>query len=71
MMNFLRESQHLYPGLSLYNSLLRACTGMQSITHASKCLDLMEKQMVGRNEVTYTELLKVCTLQILASSLYY
>ncbi|KAF7817683.1 pentatricopeptide repeat-containing protein [Senna tora] len=63
MMNFVRESQHLYPVLSLYNSFLRACADMQNITHASKCLDLMEKQMVGRNEDTYTELLKLAVLQ--------
>ncbi|KAK7283788.1 hypothetical protein RIF29_13534 [Crotalaria pallida] len=63
MMDFLGESQRLYPGLPLYNSFLRSCTKMESIIHASKCLDLMEKCMVGKNEVTYTELLKLAVLQ--------
>ncbi|KAK4275054.1 hypothetical protein QN277_018196 [Acacia crassicarpa] len=63
LMNFLRETQQLYPVLSLYNSFLEGCTKMRSITHASKCLDLMEKHMVGNNEVTYTLLLKLAVLQ--------
>ncbi|XP_054819044.1 pentatricopeptide repeat-containing protein At1g76280 [Prosopis cineraria] len=63
MMNFLRETQQFYPVLSLYNSFLKGCTKMQSITHASKCLDLMEKHMVGNNEVTYTLLLKLAVLR--------
>ncbi|XP_019453377.1 PREDICTED: pentatricopeptide repeat-containing protein At1g76280 [Lupinus angustifolius] len=63
MMDFLGETQRLYPGLPLYNSFLRCCTKMQSIIHASKCLDLMEKRTVGKNEVTYAELLKLAVLQ--------
>ncbi|KAI4336705.1 hypothetical protein L6164_015197 [Bauhinia variegata] len=63
MIKFLGESRHLYPILPLYNSLLHACTEMQSISHASYCLDLMEKRMVGKNEITYTELLKLAVLQ--------
>ncbi|KAK7280796.1 hypothetical protein RJT34_25863 [Clitoria ternatea] len=63
MMHFLGESQCLYPILPLYNSLLGSCVKMQSIIEASKCLDLMEQQMVGKSEVTYTELLKLAVLQ--------
>jgi hypothetical protein len=37
---------------------------MQSIIHANQCLDLMERQMVGKNEVTYSELLKVCNKSV-------
>lgn len=33
---------------------------MQSLVHANQCLDLMERRRVGRNVITYTELLKVC-----------
>jgi len=43
---------------------------MQSLIQANKCLDLMEKKMVGKSEVTYTELLKVCKQKDL-SSFYY
>jgi len=39
---------------------------MQSLIQASKCLDLMEKKMVGKSAVTYTELLKVCKQKVLA-----
>ncbi|KAK7321837.1 hypothetical protein VNO77_32824 [Canavalia gladiata] len=63
MMDFLGESQRLYPVLPLYNSILRSCTEMQSIIQANKCLDLMEKNMVGKSEITYTELLKIGVLQ--------
>ncbi|XP_027364853.1 pentatricopeptide repeat-containing protein At1g76280 isoform X2 [Abrus precatorius] len=63
MMDLLGGSKCLFPVLPLYNSLLRFCTEMQSIILARKCLDLMEKQMIGKNEVTYAELLKLAVLQ--------
>lgn len=62
LINFLGERQGIYPILSVYNSFLGACTKMRNIFHADQCLDLMERQMVGKNEVTYSELLKVCKL---------
>jgi len=43
---------------------------MQSLILANKCLDLMEKKMVGKSEVTYTELLKVRKHKVLASFYY-
>ncbi|BBG96357.1 hypothetical protein Prudu_005142 [Prunus dulcis] len=60
LINFLGESPGIYPVLPIYNSFLRACAKMQSIINANQCLDLMERQMVGmgKNEVTYSELLK-------------
>lgn len=60
LINFLGEIPGIYPVLPIYNSFLRACAKMQSIKNANQCLDLMERQMVGKNEVTYSELLKVC-----------
>ncbi|XP_022638320.1 pentatricopeptide repeat-containing protein At1g76280 isoform X4 [Vigna radiata var. radiata] len=59
VMDSLGGSQCLYPVLPLYNSLLGSCTKMQSLIQANKCLDIMEKKIVGRSEVTYTELLKM------------
>ncbi|KAK7395951.1 hypothetical protein VNO78_16583 [Psophocarpus tetragonolobus] len=56
--DYLGGSQCLYPVLSLYNSLLGYCTKMQNIP-ASKCLESMEKKMVGKSEVTYMKLLEV------------
>ncbi|XP_057445914.1 pentatricopeptide repeat-containing protein At1g76280 isoform X2 [Lotus japonicus] len=63
LMDFLGVSQHLRPLLPLYNILLRSCVESKSIIQASKCLELMEKQMVGKNEATYSELLKLAVLQ--------
>jgi len=63
LINFLGERHGIYPILSVYNGFLRACAKMRSIVHANQCLDLMEHRMVGKNEVTYSELLKVCELK--------
>jgi pentatricopeptide repeat protein len=59
-MDFLGESQRFYPVLPVYNSILSSCTKTKNLIQARKCLDLMEKQMMGKSEVTYTALLKVC-----------
>ncbi|XP_048444515.1 pentatricopeptide repeat-containing protein At1g76280 isoform X1 [Pyrus x bretschneideri] len=63
LINFLGESQGIYPVLPIYNSFLRACAKMQSMINANQCLDLMEHQMAGKNEVTYSELLKFAVWQ--------
>ncbi|KAI5341759.1 hypothetical protein L3X38_009634 [Prunus dulcis] len=63
LINFLGEIPGIYPVLPIYNSFLRACAKMQSIKNANQCLDLMERQMVGKNEVTYSELLKLAVWQ--------
>ncbi|MED6124204.1 hypothetical protein PIB30_056858 [Stylosanthes scabra] len=63
MVDFLGESHDIYPVLSLYNILLRSCIIEKNIIHARKCLELMEKQMAGKNEITYTMLLKLAVLQ--------
>lgn len=59
MSNF-EESPNLYPSLHKYNTILEASAKLKSATHASKCLDLTDHDMVGKNETTYTKLLKVC-----------
>ncbi|KAI5341809.1 hypothetical protein L3X38_009684 [Prunus dulcis] len=73
LINFLGESPGIYPVLPIYNSFLRACAKMQSIINANQCLDLMERQMVGmgKNEVTYSELLKVGDLKSAYEKLQY
>lgn len=60
MINNLGENSDIYPVLPLYNNLLHVCVETHSVNHVIKCLDLMEKQMVGKNEATYMQLLKVC-----------
>ncbi|QHN88265.1 hypothetical protein HN51_042351 [Arachis hypogaea] len=63
MVDFLGESHDFHPVPSLYNFLLTSCVKEKNIIHARKCLELMEKQMAGKNEITYIELLKLAVLQ--------
>ncbi|XP_042480885.1 pentatricopeptide repeat-containing protein At1g76280 isoform X2 [Macadamia integrifolia] len=62
-LNFLGGKHQTYPILPMYNSLLNGCAQMQSMMHASRCLDLMEERMMGKSEVTYYELLKLAVYQ--------
>ncbi|KAK6256990.1 hypothetical protein QUC31_000449 [Theobroma cacao] len=63
LIKFLGENRGIYPFLSIYNSFLGACAKMQTAVHANQCLDLMERQRVGKNEITYSELLKLAVWQ--------
>ncbi|XP_042952109.1 pentatricopeptide repeat-containing protein At1g76280 isoform X4 [Carya illinoinensis] len=63
LINFFGEKHGVYPILSVCNTFLRACAKMRSMIHANQCLDLMEHRMVGKNEVTYSELLKLAVWQ--------
>ncbi|XVF35846.1 hypothetical protein REPUB_Repub19eG0006300 [Reevesia pubescens] len=60
---FVGENLGIYPLLPVYNSFLGACAKMQSVVHANQCLDLMERRRVGKNEITYSELLKLAVWQ--------
>ncbi|XP_040973445.1 pentatricopeptide repeat-containing protein At1g76280 isoform X3 [Gossypium hirsutum] len=62
-MKFLRENHGTYPLLPVYNCFLGACAKMKSVIHANQCLDLMELQRVGKNEITYSVLLKLAVWQ--------
>lgn len=62
LINFLGENHGLHRFLPMYNCFLEACAKMQSMIHVNLCLELMERQMVGKNEGTYRELLEVCKL---------
>ncbi|MFS7898838.1 putative tetratricopeptide-like helical domain superfamily [Helianthus anomalus] len=62
LMSNCTETSYLYPTLQKYNILLGASTGMNSVIHVSRCLDLMENGMLGKDEITYIELLKVCII---------
>ncbi|KAL2522093.1 Pentatricopeptide repeat-containing protein [Forsythia ovata] len=61
--NILGENSDATPTLPVYNNLLGACVQMHSLNYANECLNLMEHQMMGRNEITYSELLKLAVLQ--------
>ncbi|XAR61556.1 hypothetical protein NMG60_11016012 [Bertholletia excelsa] len=63
LMNTLEGSHEFSPNLLVYNNLLHGCARMSNITYANECLDLMEHHMAGKNEITYTELLKLAVSQ--------
>ncbi|KAK3006304.1 hypothetical protein RJ639_016858 [Escallonia herrerae] len=63
LLSIVGENADIYPILPMYNNFLGACAQMHSFHHANKCLDLMEQRLVGKNEVTYIELLKLAVLQ--------
>ena len=68
-MGLLRENPAMYPLLPLYNSFLSACVQNESVNYANNCLELMEHQTVGNNEITYALLLKVCEKMLYVSFL--
>ncbi|KAM3304436.1 pentatricopeptide repeat-containing protein [Capsicum chacoense] len=63
LMSIMGENRNCYSMLPIYNNFLAACYETQSVDYASKCMDLMEHQMVGKNEITYAQLLKLAVLQ--------
>ncbi|XP_071919961.1 pentatricopeptide repeat-containing protein At1g76280-like isoform X4 [Coffea arabica] len=62
LMGLLRENPAMYPLLPLYNSFFSACVQNESVNYANNCLELMEHQTVGNNEITYALLLKLAVL---------
>lgn len=62
LLTFLGQNPHSAPDLDMYNNFLNGCAEIGSMVHANTCLDLMENQMVGKSEMTYLELLKVCRI---------
>lgn len=60
---FLGENHGMYPSLGMYNNFLGACAKRNRIKYANKCLDLMDSRMEGKNEKTYSVLLKLAVLQ--------
>lgn len=57
----LEESDQFHSGLPLYNLVLRECINRGSMIDVGRCLELMDNRLMGRSEITYWELLKVCT----------
>ncbi|KAK4387867.1 Pentatricopeptide repeat-containing protein [Sesamum angolense] len=57
------ENSDIYPTLPVYNNLLEACVQVNSLNHASECLNLMEQKEVGKNAITYFLLLKLAVLR--------
>lgn len=63
LLNFVGENHDIHPILPMYNNFLRGCVQTRSLLHANQCLDLMEHQVLGKNEVTYSQFLKLAVLQ--------
>lgn len=70
LMSIMAENTNCYSMLPIYNNFLAACYETQTIDYANECMDLMEHQMVGKNEITYAQLLKV-RLEIFQQKCYY
>uniref|UniRef100_A0A7N0RH55 Pentatricopeptide repeat-containing protein n=1 Tax=Kalanchoe fedtschenkoi TaxID=63787 RepID=A0A7N0RH55_KALFE len=49
--------------LPIYNDFLNTCVDFKNLHYANQCLNIMEMQAVGKNEVTYIVLLKLAVLQ--------
>ncbi|XP_031123104.1 pentatricopeptide repeat-containing protein At1g76280 isoform X2 [Ipomoea triloba] len=63
LMNIMRDNPSVHYFLPIYNKLLGACVQMHNISYVNQCLDLMDHQMVGKNEITYYQLLKLAVFQ--------
>lgn len=60
------ENHDIRPILPMYNNFLRECVQTRSLHHVNQCLDLMERQLLGTNEVTYAQFLKVRKEKVLS-----
>ncbi|KAL3838761.1 hypothetical protein ACJIZ3_023352 [Penstemon smallii] len=63
LVSTLEEPSVMNPPLPMYNNLLQACVQLRSLKYANECLNIMEHQAVGKNEITYGLLLKLAVLQ--------
>lgn len=59
LVKYIRENNRASLILPLYNYILSACAKMKDAMHANQCLNMMDYQLLGKNEVTYTTLLKL------------
>lgn len=59
LLDVLSRSNGVQANLVMYNTVLNGCSLAKSKYHADKCLELMEKQGVAKDEMSYVELIKV------------
>jgi hypothetical protein len=55
------EKENTYDILPLFNIFLNACVSTANLQEVECCLEKMEPYLLGKSEITYCELLKVCT----------
>lgn len=58
MLTLLGEKESSYAALPIFNIFLSACS--TNLNDAESCLEKMENHLLGKSEITYCELLKVC-----------
>ncbi|CAI9117071.1 OLC1v1018395C1 [Oldenlandia corymbosa var. corymbosa] len=63
LISVLRENPDMYPLLTVCNDFLSFCDQNHTINYVKDCLDFMDHQMVGKNELTYSLLLKLAVAQ--------
>ncbi|KAK6939232.1 Pentatricopeptide repeat [Dillenia turbinata] len=65
LISIIGDSDGIYPVLPAYNDFLMGCSHArkQTTSYANYCLDLMERHLVGKNEITYRKLLKLAEWQ--------
>ncbi|XP_031403643.1 pentatricopeptide repeat-containing protein At1g76280 isoform X1 [Punica granatum] len=63
LLQYLGENRNVYPILHVYNYFLGNAVKRKNVVYAGKCLDLMERRLVGKSEPTYFALLKLAVLQ--------
>ncbi|KAL9238103.1 hypothetical protein vseg_012574 [Gypsophila vaccaria] len=59
LVKFIGEKHHVSFTLPMYNYLLSACSKMKDPLYRDQCLKLMDQHLIGKNEYTYTALLKL------------
>ncbi|KAI4995063.1 hypothetical protein ZWY2020_034966 [Hordeum vulgare] len=61
LLTLLVEKECSYATLPIFNIFLGACS--RNLNDAESCLEIMEKHLLGKSEITFCELLKVAVLQ--------
>lgn len=59
LLDVLSRSKGVKANLIMYNTVLNGCSLAKSKVHADKCLAVMERQGIAKDEMSYVELIKV------------
>ncbi|CAN6204761.1 unnamed protein product [Urochloa humidicola] len=62
-LNLLGEKESAHATLPFFNIFLNACGSSANLKDVECCLETMETYLLGKSEITYSELLKIAVLQ--------
>ncbi|KAG0590834.1 hypothetical protein M758_1G125600 [Ceratodon purpureus] len=62
LLDVLSRSKGVKANLIMYNTVLNGCSLAKSKVHADKCLAVMERQGIAKDEMSYVELIKLSGL---------